>query len=252
MRMLLLQVRNPDDPMRSQEVDCFAGALGVAPERIETWDVLRHPPETDLLDAYDVLFFGGSGHYSARGDEPWMLATLEFLRGVARRGHPTFASCWGFQALGRALGGTLIHDASRAEVGSHRLTRTEEAAADPLFAQLPRQFTAQLGHRDHLVDLPPGAVRLAFSQLTANQAYLLPGKPIYATQFHPELTEEGLRQRLETYPDYVDSPDGNGAQRVLDGLRPSTESNQLLRRFIEHVFGPDALQAPQSGRPVGP
>ena len=44
IRYLLLQVRNQDDPMRPQEVGCFARALGCEPTQIRTFDLLDGAP----------------------------------------------------------------------------------------------------------------------------------------------------------------------------------------------------------------
>jgi GMP synthase (glutamine-hydrolysing) len=238
VRFLLFQVRDPDDPMRGQEIACFAEAIGVGEQRIETWDLLTQGPEAGILRHFDVLLFGGSGEYSTLGEEPWLLATLEFLRRVYEAGKPTFASCWGFQALGRAMGGAMAHDPRNAEVGTHRLFLTPQGARDPVFGQMPAEFLAQMGHRDRLVQLPPDAVLLASSRRVENQAYRFAGKPIYATQFHPELTVPRLHERLNQYPQYADPAADITVQKVLEDLTPTPESNQLLMRFLEHVFGP--------------
>ena len=37
LRLLLLQIRNPGDPMREQEIDCFADAAGVDREQITAY-----------------------------------------------------------------------------------------------------------------------------------------------------------------------------------------------------------------------
>lgn len=238
MRFLLFQVRDPDDPMRRQEVACFAETLDIDQERIETWDLLTRLPEPAILRRYDVLFFGGSGDYSTVGNEPWLLAALDFLLRVYELGRPTFASCWGFQALGRAMGGTMIHDSTNAEVGTHRLRLTSAGARDPLFGKLTREFLAHMGHRDRLLQLPPGAVLLASSRRVPNQAYRFAGKPIYATQFHPELSDVRLRERLIQYPQYTEPGANTTAKQVLDNLRPTPEANGLLPRYMDHVFGP--------------
>lgn len=224
--------------MRSQEVACFAETLAIDEKRIETWDLLTRAPEPGILREYDVLFFGGSGDYSTVGDEPWLHAALDFLLRVYEFGRPTFASCWGFQALGRAMGGTMIRDPANAEVGTHRLRLTAHGVRDPVFGRLPKEFLAQMGHRDRLAQLPADAVLLASSRRVPNQAYRFVGKPIYATQFHPELSDVRLRERLIQYPQYTDPQTNTTAQQVLDNLQATPGAGDLLRRFMDHVFGP--------------
>ena len=40
LRYLLLQIRTPQDPMRQQEVGCFARAIDCDPSAIATFDLL--------------------------------------------------------------------------------------------------------------------------------------------------------------------------------------------------------------------
>jgi hypothetical protein len=63
IRYQLLQVRNPGDPMREQEIHSFARALGTIPERISVFDLLIHKPDVLELSATDMFLLGGSGHY---------------------------------------------------------------------------------------------------------------------------------------------------------------------------------------------
>ena len=102
VRYLLLQVRNSDDPMRGQEVNCFAKALAADVSQISVFDLLGAPlQEIDIVDV-DMILIGGSGHYSAAGEGRWLEVALESLRVIHDSRKPTFASCWGFQAMARA------------------------------------------------------------------------------------------------------------------------------------------------------
>ena len=94
---------------------------------------------------------------------------------------PTFASCWGFQALARALGGRVVTDHARAEVGVLPLHLTETGFRDPLFGPIGTPLHAVIGHEDIVDELPPGAVSLVSSDTLPNEAFTFPDKPIYAT-----------------------------------------------------------------------
>jgi len=178
VRYLLLQVRNLDDPMRSHERECFARALKSTPERINVLDLLKQQPTNQQLSQNDVVLLGGSGHYSVADEaslaEPadeWLRRALDVMRDLRERRQPTFASCWGFQAMARALGGQVVHDASRAEIGTHELTLTPSGHDDPVFGPLGNDFLAQMGHEDHVIELPANATLLASSE---NVTHLLP------------------------------------------------------------------------------
>ena len=69
--------------------------------------------------------------------------------------------------MARAMGGQVIHDADRAELGTRRLMLTDAGLNDPLLSPLGATFNAQTGHEDRVVTLPPGATLLASSDLVA-------------------------------------------------------------------------------------
>ncbi|MFG0262872.1 MAG: type 1 glutamine amidotransferase, partial [Novipirellula sp. JB048] len=83
--------------------------------------------------------------------------------------------------------------------------------------------------------LPPGAIRLASSERIENQAFRIEGKPIYCTQFHPELDRASLTERLYAYPSYVESISGEPIDSFVQDFDETTETNQLLSRFMQHL-----------------
>ena len=131
----------------------------------------------------------------------------------------------------------MVTDLARAEVGSVEITLTAAGKDDPLFGGSPGRFFAQMGHQDIVVDLPADATLLASSQRVTNQAFCFPGKPIYCTQFHPELNREALLQRVIAYPEYPQRILGVGFDEFASRHCVETpETDILLRRFIAHVF----------------
>jgi GMP synthase (glutamine-hydrolysing) len=237
IRYLLLQTRNSGDIMRGQEVACFARNLGCAAADISVVDFLTRGPTANELNAADIVLLGGSGDYSAAGEGEWLERALDALRELHQLAKPTFASCWGFQAMARAMGGRCIHDARFAELGTIELRLTEAGRADPLFGTLPKRFASQAGHEDHVVELPADAVLLASSDRVCNQAFRFAGRPIYCTQFHPELDRQAIFERVQAYPQYVERIAGVSPEMFLASCRETPEANGLLRRFVEMVVG---------------
>ncbi|MGI9428446.1 MAG: type 1 glutamine amidotransferase, partial [Bythopirellula sp.] len=136
LHYLLLQIRDRDDPIRPQEVDCFARAIGCSAKDIDTLSLLDERLTAAKLRDVDAVLIGGSGDYSAAGEADWLDDALNDLRLLSDLRQPTFASCWGFQAIARALGGRCIHDPPHAELGTIELQLTEAGATDPLFGEL--------------------------------------------------------------------------------------------------------------------
>jgi len=199
--------------------------------------MLSEPLGPALLERADAVLVGGSGHYSSLDDHQGIRAGVDFLGDVAASGFPTFASCFGFQCMVIALGGEVIRDEERSEVGTFELELTPDGAADPLFGSLPARFLAQEGHKDRALRLPAGVENLARSERCPYQALRVPGKPVYATQFHPELAWTDQRLRFERYfEEYADLFGRHRAQEILDSIAPAPASTALLARFVDTVL----------------
>ncbi len=235
LRFLLLQIRDRDDLIRLQEIDCFANALDCDQEAISTFDLLRGAPTEQDLKQVDAVLIGGSGNYSAAGEAPWLDRALAGLRTIYELRKPTFASCWGFQAFARALGGRCIHDPAHAELGTTRLELTEAGRQDSLFGELECHFHGQSGHEDHVVELPASATLLASSSVVANQAFKLDEALIYCTQFHPELDCDSFLDRIRAYPQYVERIAGKTVEEFAEHCHDTPQTRQLLSRFARMV-----------------
>ncbi|MCA9232365.1 MAG: type 1 glutamine amidotransferase [Planctomycetales bacterium] len=236
LRFLLLQIRDADDPIRPQEVGCFVRAIGCEEQAVIPLDLLSGFPTDAQLQKVDAVLIGGSGNYSAAGQSPWLDSTLAGFRRLVELRKPTFASCWGFQAIARAMGGRCIHDPPHAELGTLEFQLTPAGLYDPLFGGLPDPFLGLAGHEDHVVELPPGAVLLASSPLVKHQAFRLADMPIYCTQFHPELDLKAFLERVAQYPQYVKRIAGATLEQFARSCREAPDTPQLLRRFAQLVI----------------
>ncbi|TVQ91383.1 MAG: type 1 glutamine amidotransferase [Deltaproteobacteria bacterium] len=231
LRALLVSLRDPDDPMAAHEHTCFLEHSGLERDQLDMHPMIRGRPDPGR---YDVIFFGGSGAYSVLDDTWWIRETIDVMVEVVDRKIPTYASCFGFQGLALALGGRVEQDASRAEMGSHHLHRSQAAADDPLFSILPERFWAQQGHKDHVMGLPEGVTLLAHGDGTHHQAFKVNRAPFWASQFHPELTVKTTVARFVHYAEHYLSPEEREPTlRLLKSGRDSPEVGQLLRRLCD-------------------
>ena len=138
--------------------------------------------------------------------------------------------------MSRALGGNVVTDLQRAELGTIPLHLTEAGSRDPLFGALPGEFHALLGHEDIVTQLPREAICLARSERVENEAFLIRDRPIYGTQFHPELEVRALLERLEAYPEYVEKIAGMTLDDFRSRCQETPEARTLLQRFVKLVF----------------
>lgn len=232
--MALLQVR--DDPRaEAQEREAFAAAAGLAPERFLCWNLLARPAvRTADLAGCDAVVVGGAGAHSVTRDDPFTPPLADLVRELVARGRPLFGSCYGHQFLARALGGRVVTDLERSEIGTFEVELTPAAACDPWLAGLPPRFDAQFGHHDRVAELPPEAVELAATERCRNQAFRVGALAVYGAQFHVELDEARMLARASLYRDaYLPEEDGFG--RLSRSLRPSPVASTLFGRFLALV-----------------
>ena len=239
LKVLLLQAREPDDLCLLEERESFSLRSGLRADQLVPHSVLDGPPTMDQVRAHDAVFVGGSGDYFvSKNHLPHQAEFFWLLAEIAETGHPMFASCFGFQCLVQALGGTIIHDPDHTEVGTFDLQLTEPGFSDPVLGTLPAKFDAQMGRKDRATQLPDGATHLASSELCPYQALRWRNQPVWATQFHPELDHLTNRQRFDNYAaGYQTAMTDEELQASYDSYRPSPQTEQLLAVFLREVFG---------------
>ena len=237
MRVRLVQIRTRAD-MLAEERASFAARCGLAVGQVETVNALEEPLTTDALRGVDALFIGGAGAHSVVETFAWTDALVALCHDAAGRSLPTFGTCWGHQFLARAFGGTVVHDAARAEMGVHPVELTDAGRTDTLFGELPDRFETHMGHHDRVSVLPPGAVELARNDVSPFQAFRMGAAPVYGAQFHPELDAAGAHGRLVTYrAHYPEGGDDAAFEAMLGALRQTPHTDGLLRRFLELFAG---------------
>ena len=142
MKVLLLQARNPHDDALEHEQLAFRETLGLDEVGLCVWDLLGGPPPFDKVASCDCVMVGGAGEFGIADAArmPWLARFIDFCGELAARRVPTFASCFGFQAMVAAAGGRIETDTTRAELGTFEVTLTEAGRRDPLFGPLGPRF----------------------------------------------------------------------------------------------------------------
>ena len=241
---LLLQARDGQDPIKPQEVDCFAEVMRIPVKQFRTFCLLSEPlTREDIVDV-DCILIGGSGDYSVTDTASWLTRALDSIRRALDAEIPMFASCWGFQAIAKALGGDVQTDRDRAEIGTFEIRLTDHGVDDSIFSGLGQEFDANMGHEDHVMSLPVGAIHLASSQLARHQAYRLEDRPVYCTQFHPELNRKAIVERIATYPKYATEVLGESVEDAIGRFRDTPETAELLNRFVDRFVKQHEREAP--------
>mgnify|MGYP001806493543 CR=1 FL=1 len=142
-----------------------------------------------LADDLLVVLGGPIGVYDD-ADFPFLGDEIALVRRRLDADRPILGLCLGAQIMARALGARVYPNPSGKEIGWSALTLAEAAQASPLV--MLGSHPVLHWHGDTF-DLPHGAVRLASTPLTANQAFAV-GQCGLALQFHVEASIAGLER----------------------------------------------------------
>ena len=140
----------------------------------------------DLSRYNAVIALGGPQNANAYEKYPYLLQEKELLRAVVEQDIPFLGICLGGQMLASALDASVTRH-HMTEVGFFPVQLTDEGKKDPLFQKLPGYQQAIHWHEDAF-DLPRGAIKLASSENTVNQAFRY-GRRAYGLQYHIEVTQ---------------------------------------------------------------
>jgi GMP synthase (glutamine-hydrolysing) len=191
----------------------------------------------EMLSGIDGVIFGGSGDYDfdgGRSDDDEARATsyalLDKLRPlldyIFTHDVPTLGICYGHQIIGAYAGAAVVNDETQKKSRSHEVAVVVDKDAYGICANIPDTFYAHYGHKDSLDRVPEGAVLLMNGGEACKVSALCYKQNIYTTQFHPELTIEDLRLRMEATPGYL--PEDVSLEELF--VSGST-SNTILKNF---------------------
>ncbi len=136
------------------------------------------PAAADLM----IVLGGAIGVHDA-ATYPFLTDEIRLVEQRLATGKPLLGSCLGAQIMAAAAGARVYKNAA-VEVGYLPVTLTADGEVSCLAELAHSDFMSPHWHGDAF-DLPAGATRLAFSDLTENQAFSF-GPNALALQFHIE------------------------------------------------------------------
>ena len=95
-----------------------------------------------------------------------------------------------------------VNNLELAELGTIELKLSNYGKKDPIFGKMPDIFCCQMGHEDIVIKQPKNSIILASSEKIEIEAFCFKGKPIYCTQFHPELSGKNGLIFLKNFCNY--------------------------------------------------
>lgn len=205
---------------------------------------LELPSATDLDDYAGVVWTGSSLTIHDAGDAR-VTRQIELAREIARRGIPSFGSCWAAQLAAVAAGGRCAPNPRGREFGVSRgISLTDAGRAHPMYRGKPGRFDALTSHADHVVALGPKVHCLASNDWSPVQAVGndTARASFWAVQYHPEydLHEVASLARLRKQELVAQGtfPDQGAADRYIDDLEALNADP--AREDLRHRLGVDA------------
>ena len=180
----------------------------------------------EIADAPGLIVMGGPMGVYERERYPFLGDEMRLIEQAVTAGVPVLGTCLGSQLLATVLGAS-VHPGAQAEIGWYPIAQTDAGGEDPLWRVLPSRFVGLHWHSD-VFDVPPGAVRLASSELTPCQAFRH-GPSAYGILFHAEVTEAMVRDWATAFADeLVDA--GLDAAAIPDSLPDHLPALQQVGR----------------------
>jgi GMP synthase-like glutamine amidotransferase len=165
-----------------------AGAVGrVLAERGVALDArqafLAAPLPEDDSGHDGLIVLGGGQNALDDANYPFLPRVVDLIRRFGESDKPVLGICLGSQLVARAHGAENILGRPL-EFGWQEVRPTEAGRTDPVLAGIGDGAPVFHWHNDTFT-LPPGAVHLAESDMTRNQAFRV-GRATYGVQFHFE------------------------------------------------------------------
>ena len=160
---------------------------------------------------------------------PWSEYSAAYIQALVHTNIPVLGICYGHQLIAHALGGSVGFHPGGREIGTTRVSLTQGAASDPLFAGLPDLFPVNVSHSQSITMLPPGSVILASNGFESRHGVRFAAN-IWGIQFHPEFDAEVMQayilDRANTLVEEGKDPDS-----LLRGVRETPDAVRVLSNF---------------------
>jgi GMP synthase (glutamine-hydrolysing) len=185
------------------------------------------------LDAFDMLtVMGGPMSANDEAQYAWLAPEIALVREAVDANKIVVGICLGAQIIAKAMD-AKVYVGPQKEIGWFPVRRTID---HPLFSGLPAEFAAFHWHGETF-ELPAGAVRLAETAVTANQAFAI-GDRVLGLQFHLEATEDSVNALLSNASDEIaDGTYEQSPNAILSGLSQCSLVKGYLDILLDNLTG---------------
>jgi GMP synthase (glutamine-hydrolysing) len=239
VKPFLLLATRFEDEAADDEYAGFLAAGGLTPDQLHRVRLEAASLPSITLGDYSGVIVGGSPFNASdpadakSGVQRRVEGELAgLLAEVVAKDYPFLGACYGIGLLSTFLDG-VVDETWSEPAGPIVVSLTDAGGTDQLFGRLAPRFEAFVGHKEACTVLPSGAVLLATGEDCPVQAFRV-GQNVYATQFHPELTQAGILTRLRVYHDngYFE-PDAYDDVIAAINASAVTEPATIMKAFVE-------------------
>jgi GMP synthase (glutamine-hydrolysing) len=230
MKLLIVQTGTAIPAVRRQFGDFaqwFRRGMGLSSRDTQCVRVDRGAQLPPPKSVSGVVITGSGAMVTDRLE--WSETTARWLRRAVDADIPVLGVCYGHQLLAHALGGRVDYNPHGREMGSVRVERLPESAADALLDGAPPVFDAQATHLQTVLKPPRDAVVLARSALDGCQAVRFAPRA-WGLQFHPEFGAREMRAYIRARDGALVGEDFD-VPALLRQVRATPQAGSVLRRF---------------------
>jgi len=211
----------------------WAAARGI---ELAVTHLYRGDPLPSLPDFNMLTVMGGPMSVNDEAMFPWLAPEMALVQSAIGAGKTVLGVCLGAQMIAKALG-AKVYAARQKEIGWFPVMRTE--ALSGVFEGIPESFTAFHWHGETF-DLPAGALRLAQTPTTLNQAFAI-GDTVLGLQFHIEATPESAGALLQNAAGEIgEGPFEQSPDAIRSGMGNCASLEPLLDRVLSNLTGASA------------
>jgi GMP synthase (glutamine-hydrolysing) len=172
-------------------IDCGTSWLKEIEQHVQDASIVKVDDlATEEMGKYNGVVISGSPIILDQEGLEKQKGLFSFLKDITV---PVLAICHGHQMLAHVYGITLEKGEMINKMETIRFLEN-----DPLFSGIPENAVFKEEHFQH-VAVPEGFRRLAASESCANEAMRHASKPLYGTQFHPEVSGDHGAQLFRNF-----------------------------------------------------
>ena len=192
-------------------------------------------PELPAHESYDwLVVMGGKMSVNDQADFSWLETEIAFIKEAIGLGKIVIGICLGTQLIAKATG-SAVYKNSGPEMGFWPVHFLHPAKTDKVFRHFPEKLDVLHVHFD-TYELPEGAVNMAESAITKNQAYRI-GENVFGFQFHFEVTPQNIFSFLNgVEPELVEGEFSQTKAQMLELSNCCSFNNSVFSKVLDEIL----------------